>query len=53
MIKDFATTATALWDYVASETKDPGGLLDIKVAVLDAAIDAAGNIALELFYVVD
>ncbi len=53
VIKDFATTATALWDYVASETKDPGGLLDIKVAVLDAAIDAAGNIALELFYVVD
>ena len=53
VIKDFATSATALWDYVAGETSDPGGLLDIKVAVLDAAIDAAGSIALELFYVVD
>ena len=53
VIKDFATTATPLWDYVASEAKDPGGLLDIKVAILDAAVDAAGSIALELFYVVD
>ena len=53
VIKDFATSATALWDYVASESSDPGGLLDIKVAILDAAIDAAGNIAMELFYVVD
>ena len=53
VIKDFATSATALWDYVASEEVDPGGLLDIKVAVLDAAIDSAGQIALELFYVVD
>ena len=53
VIKDFATSATALWDYVASESSDPGGLLDIKVALLDAATDAVGSIALELFYVVD
>jgi len=53
VIKDFATSATALWAYVNGETSDPGGLLDIKVAVLDAAVDAAGQIALELFYVVD
>ena len=53
VIKDFATSATALWDYVASETSDPGGLLDIKVALLDAVTDGAGSIALELFYVVD
>ena len=53
VIKDFATSATALWDYVASEEVDPGGLLDIKVALLDAVTDAAGSIALELFYVVD
>ena len=53
VIKDFATSATALWDYVASESSDPGGLLDIKVALLDAVTDAIGSIALELFYVVD
>ena len=53
VIKDFATSATALWDYVASEESDPGGLLDIKVALLDAATDAVGSIALELYYVVD
>jgi hypothetical protein len=53
VIKDFATSATALWDYVASEESDPGGLLDIKVALLDAVTDAAGSIALELYYVVD
>jgi len=53
VIKDFATSATALWDYVASESSDPGGLLDIKVALLDAVTDAAGSIALELYYVVD
>tara|TARA_R100000152_G_C6772349_1_gene199208 strand:+ start:1317 stop:1814 length:498 start_codon:yes stop_codon:yes gene_type:complete len=53
VIKDFATTATALWDYVASEEVDPGGLLDIKVVITDAAVDSAGQIALELLYVVD
>ena len=53
VIKDFATSATALWDYVASESSDPGGLLDIKVALLDAVTDAVGSIALELYYVVD
>tara|TARA_Y100000296_G_scaffold57051_1_gene65427 strand:+ start:645 stop:1142 length:498 start_codon:yes stop_codon:yes gene_type:complete len=53
VIKDFATSATALWDYVASEEVDPGGLLDIKVALLDAVTDAVGSIALELYYVVD
>ena len=53
VIKDFATSATALWDYVASESSDPGGLLDIKVALLDAVTDAIGSIALELYYVVD
>ena len=53
VIKDFATSATALWDYVASESSAPGGLLDIKVALLDAVTDAIGSIALELYYVVD
>ena len=53
VIKDFATSATALWDYVASETSDPGGLLDIKVILQDAVTDAAGSISLEIFYTVD
>ena len=53
VIKDFATSATALWDYVASESSDPGGFLDIKAYLQDAVTDAAGSIALELFYVVD
>ena len=53
VIKDFATSATALWDYVNGETSDPGGLLDIKAELADADTDAAGSIALELFYVVD
>ena len=53
VIKDFATSATALWDYVASESSDPGGLLDIKAYLQDAVTDGAGSIALELFYVVD
>ena len=54
VIKDFATSATALWDYVASEEVDPGGFLDIKVELAEGAdTDAGGSIALELFYVVD
>jgi len=53
VIKDFADSATALWDYVASETSDPGGLLDIKAYLQDAVTDGTGSIALELFYVVD
>ena len=53
VLKDFAHGGSALWGFVDSEGSDPGGLLDIKVALLDAVTDAVGSIALELFYVVD
>ena len=53
VIKDFATSATALWDYVNGELVDPGGLLDIKAELVGADTDSAGSLALELFYVVD
>lgn len=53
VIKDVATAGIPAWDFVASETKDPGGLLDIKVAILDAACNTGGSITLELFYTID
>ena len=53
LLEDFASGQTALWDYVASESSDPGGLLDIKVILQDAVTDAIGSISLEIFYTVD
>jgi len=41
------------WDLVASETSDPGGSLEVYGSLVDAAINAAGTITLELYYVVD
>jgi len=41
------------WDLVASETSDPGGELEVYGSLVDAPINAAGTITLDLYYVVD
>jgi hypothetical protein len=38
---------------MASVTADPGGMLDVKVSVLDHAVPVAGQITLCLHYVVE
>jgi len=41
------------WDLVASETVDPGGELEVYGSMVDAPINKAGTITLDLYYVVD
>ena len=52
-VKDLVNFGLPAWDFVASETADPGGELMVYGSLVDAAINAAGDITLELYYVVD
>lgn len=49
-IADFGNQA---WDFVASETVDPGGELEVYGTCLDAVTTAAGTFTIELYYVID
>lgn len=42
-----------LWEHVAGQTVDPGGLLDVKITLKDVAIDLGGTVTVELYYVSD
>lgn len=52
VIKDKANYGKYAYE-LAGETTDPGGLLEVKVTLKDAACDSGGTISLELLYVVD
>ena len=41
------------WDFVASETSDPGGALKVYGTMLDAVTTQTGTATLELYYVID
>lgn len=41
------------WDFVASETSDPGGVLKVYGTMLSAVTTQTGTVSLELYYVVD
>jgi hypothetical protein len=49
-IADFGLQA---WDFVASETTDPGGDVKVYGTTVDAVTTQAGTVTLELYYVVD
>ena len=53
IIADHTNGILPAWDHMASVTADPGGMLDIKVSILDAAINTAGQITLVVHYVVE
>jgi hypothetical protein len=52
-LSDIANAGLPAWDYVASETVDPGGALSVYGSMVDAPINAAGTITCEILYVVD
>ena len=52
-LSEIANAGLPAWDFVASETSDPGGDLSVYGSLVDAAINKAGTITLELYYVVD
>ncbi len=50
VIKDIANYGLPAWDHVANVTADPGGFLDVKGVIRDAATTATGTVTLELRY---
>ena len=52
-ITAFADYGLPAWDFVASETSDPGGELKVYGTVADALTTGTGTITLSLDYVVD
>lgn len=53
IISDVANAALPAWDFVESETTDPGGSLMVYGSVKDAATDTAGTVTLQVDYVLD
>lgn len=53
ILSDHTNGILPAWDHMTSVTKDPGGMLDIKVSILDAAINIAAQITLCVHYVVE
>lgn len=52
-ITAFADYGNEAWDFVASETVDPGGVLKVYATIQDALTTGTGTITLSLDYVVD
>ncbi len=52
-ITAFADYGKEAWDFVASETVDPGGVLEVYGSVVDASTTVIGTISLEMDYYVD
>ena len=52
-IKTFSNIGLPAWDFVASQTSDPGGEFIVRGVVKDAATTTSGAITLDLYYVVD
>ena len=53
LISDHTAGILPAWDHMASVSADPGGMLDIKVSILDAAINIAAQVTLCVHYVVE
>lgn len=53
IISDVANAGLPAWDFVASETTDPGGNLKVYGSVKDAATTATGTVTLDLYYTID
>jgi hypothetical protein len=50
---DLANAGLPAWDLVASESSDPGGVLEVYGTVKDAATTQTGTVTLELLYYLD
>lgn len=53
VVKDIANIGKRLWEYVAQQTEDPKGQLDIKVTLKDADVNVGGTLSIELYYTLD
>jgi len=53
VFSDVANIGLPAWDLVASESSDPGGVLEVYASVKDAPTTATGTVTVDLYYVVD
>ena len=53
LVKDIANYGKRAWEFVSGVTADPGGFLDVKVTLQDAAVNVGGTVTLELHYMED
>ena len=53
IISDVANAGLPAWDFVASESADPGGDLKVYGSVKDAATTATGTVTLQVDYTLD
>lgn len=52
-LSEIANAGLPAWDLVDSEAVDPGGSLEVFGSLVDAAINKAGTVTLELLYTID
>lgn len=53
VIKDVANFGKQAWEFVNGQTVDPGGELEVKGVIRDAATNATGTVTMELLYAQD
>jgi hypothetical protein len=53
VVKDIANYGLQAWEYVAGQTTDPGGFLDVTVSTRTAACNTGGTVTMTLVYSVD
>lgn len=53
VVKDATNYGLPAWDFVNGQSTDPGGELQVRGVVKDAATTATGTVTLELYYTVD
>lgn len=53
LVKDISNYGKRAWEYVSGQSTDPGGVLDLKVAILDADTNTGGTITAQILYSVD
>lgn len=53
VVKDKANYGKFAWEYVNGQTTDPGGVLEVKVSLLDADVNVGGDMFLEIYGIID
>lgn len=53
VIKDLANYGKRAWEFVSGQATDPGGVLEVRISLLDAAVNVGGDMSIELLYTID
>jgi len=53
VVTDVANIGKMAWEFVSGQATDPGGVLEVKLTLKDAAVNTGGTLTLELFYTLD